>query len=102
MAALLRWYSINKKRLHPIILAAYFHTEFERIHPFVDGNKRSGAYSFVWFLRQERILDITRLTPSALTALTILVAESSPKDKDKMIGLIVTLLLGPSTPTNVQ
>lgn len=40
-------------------------------HPFVDGNKRSGAYAFVWFLRQAKILDVTRITPPALTALTV-------------------------------
>ena len=42
MASLLRWYSINKKKLHPLVLASYFHTEFEKIHPFVDGNGRVG------------------------------------------------------------
>lgn len=42
IASLLRWYSTNKNKLHPIILASYFHTEFERIHPFVDGNGRVG------------------------------------------------------------
>lgn len=61
-------------------------------HPFVDGNKRSGAYAFVWFLRQARILDVTRLTPSALTALTILVAESDPKHKERIIMLILNLI----------
>ena len=61
-------------------------------HPFVDGNKRSGAYAFVWFLRQAKILDMSRLTPPALTALTLLVAESNPKDKGKMVRLILTLI----------
>ena len=61
-------------------------------HPFVDGNKRSGAYAFVWFLRQAKILDVTRITPPALTALTLLIAESSPKDKDKIVGLVCTVL----------
>lgn len=42
MASLLRWYSINKKKLHPLVVASYFHTEFEKIHPFVDGNGRTG------------------------------------------------------------
>lgn len=42
MARLIRWYSTNKKKFHPIILASYFHTEFEKIHPFVDGNGRVG------------------------------------------------------------
>ncbi len=27
-------------------------------HPFVDGNKRSGAFSFIWFLNQVKILNI--------------------------------------------
>jgi prophage maintenance system killer protein len=61
-------------------------------HPFTDGNKRSGAYAFVWFLQETGILDTKRLTPPALTVLTILVAESNPKHKDKMIHLILKLL----------
>lgn len=61
-------------------------------HPFVDGNKRSGAYAFIWFLNQSKVLDTSRITPPALTALTLLIAESSPKDKDKMIGLVCALL----------
>lgn len=61
-------------------------------HPFVDGNKRSGAFSFIWFLKRSGLLDSTRLTPAALTALTLLIAESNPKEKDKMTGLVVMLL----------
>lgn len=61
-------------------------------HPFTDGNKRSGAYAFVWFLRSVKLLDTQRMTPPALTALTLLVAESHPKDKGKMIRLILALL----------
>ena len=61
-------------------------------HPFTDGNKRSGAFAFVWFLKQGKMLDINKLTPSALTALTVLVAESDPKHKDKIIKLILNLL----------
>jgi len=62
-------------------------------HPFVDGNKRSGAFAFVWFLRKAGLLRAS-LTPEALTALTLLVAESSPKDKNKMTGLVLLLLNG--------
>lgn len=61
-------------------------------HPFADGNKRSGAYSFVWFLKMARILDLSRITPPALTALTLLVAESEPKNKGQMIRLVLQLL----------
>lgn len=42
MQTLLSWYSKNKKKLHPLILAAYFHSAFETVHPFVDGNGRVG------------------------------------------------------------
>lgn len=42
MKALLTWYSKNKRKLHPVILASYFHSAFEGIHPFVDGNGRVG------------------------------------------------------------
>ncbi len=60
-------------------------------HPFVDGNKRSGAFAFVWFLRKAGLLRAS-LSPEALTALTLLIAESKPKDKDKMIGLVLLIL----------
>ena len=62
-------------------------------HPFIDGNKRSGAFSFVWFLRRVKRLDTTRMSPEALTALTLLIAESNPKDKPKMVGLVCRLLI---------
>jgi Fic family protein len=42
MSKLFSWYSKNKNKLHPLILAAYFHITFEMIHPFVDGNGRVG------------------------------------------------------------
>lgn len=61
-------------------------------HPFVDGNKRSGAYAFIWFLNQADILDVARMTPLALTALTLLVAESDPKEKEKIVRLVITLI----------
>jgi prophage maintenance system killer protein len=61
-------------------------------HPFVDGNKRSGAFAFVWFLEKVKILDIGRITPEALTALTLLVAESNPSDKENIIKLIMKLI----------
>ncbi len=38
------------------------------------------------------MLDLTRFTPEALTAITLLIAESRPSDKDNMIGLILMLL----------
>lgn len=61
-------------------------------HPFVDGNKRSGAYSFIWFLNQAGVLDRSKITPATLTALTLFVAESNAKHKEKMVRLILQLL----------
>jgi len=42
MKNLLSWYSKNDKKLHPLIIATYFHVAFETVHPFVDGNGRVG------------------------------------------------------------
>ncbi len=39
---LLKWYEKNKNKLHPLILAILFHHKFENIHPFSDGNGRTG------------------------------------------------------------
>ena len=61
-------------------------------HPFNDGNKRTGAFAFVWFLRKSGINFHGKITPEALTVLTLLVAESDPHDKDRVIGLILLLL----------
>jgi len=61
-------------------------------HPFTDGNKRTGAFSFIWFLNRAGVQFRTKITPEALTAITLLVAESRPKDKDRLIGLILLLL----------
>ncbi|KKT89845.1 MAG: RhuM [Parcubacteria group bacterium GW2011_GWC1_45_14] len=61
-------------------------------HPFVDGNKRSGAFAFVWFLRKTRTKGARIINPAALTVLTLLIAESDPKKKDQMTALVTTLL----------
>ena len=44
------------------------------------------------FLRKNNILNINKINPQTLTILTILIAESNPKDKEKMIGLILQIL----------
>ncbi len=69
---------------------------FIKNHPFIDGNKRSGAFAFIWFLQKAGLLNIQRLNPNVLTALTLLIAESNPKDKDRMIGIILQILRGGS------
>lgn len=86
--------SFGDEELYPSIEEKAAHLLYFIIknHPFVDGNKRSGAYAFIWFLRHAKVLDLTRITPPALTAITLLIAESTPKDKDKMTGLVCMFL----------
>ncbi|MFZ5376530.1 MAG: RhuM family protein [Patescibacteria group bacterium] len=72
--------------------AAHLLYFFVKNHPFTDGNKRSGALAFVWFLNKVSLLRKDRISPETLTTLTLLVAESNPKDKEKVIGLILQLL----------
>ena len=42
MDKLIDWYKNNKSRIHPLKLVAEFHARFEKIHPFEDGNGRTG------------------------------------------------------------
>ena len=42
MDILLNWYENSKEKLHPLVLAIIFHHKFEKIHPFADGNGRTG------------------------------------------------------------
>ena len=85
--------SFGSQDLYPTVEEKASHLLYFLVknHPFVDGNKRSGAFAFIWFLRKAGLLRAS-LTPEALTALTLLVAESKPKDKEKMIGLMLLLL----------
>lgn len=65
-------------------------------HPFSDGNKRSGAWLFIDFLhRNGRLLNEygeAVINDTGLAALTLLVAESDPKQKDTLIRLIMNML----------
>jgi death-on-curing family protein len=63
-------------------------------HPFNDGNKRTGAFAFIWFLQQAGFNFSKNITPQTLTALTLLIAISNPQEKEKMIGLVLLLLNG--------
>lgn len=60
--------------------------------PFNDGNKRTGAFCFVWFLQKYNFNFKTKISPETLTTLTLLIAQSEPKEKERMIWLILLLL----------
>lgn len=68
-------------------------------HPFTDGNKRSGAFLFVDFLhRNGRLFNAIGeavINDTGLAALTLLVAESDPKQKETLIRLIMNMLAAP-------
>tara|TARA_R110002049_G_scaffold1355_1_gene10394 strand:- start:17324 stop:18289 length:966 start_codon:yes stop_codon:yes gene_type:complete len=63
---------------------------------FTDGNKRIAAWLFVWYLDKNEFLykiDSTKkITNSTLVALTLMIAESNPKEKDLIINIIVNLI----------
>lgn len=61
-------------------------------HPFNDGNKRSAAFAFIWFLKKAKLDFKDKISPEGLASLTILIAESNPKEKDKMIGFVMMIL----------
>ncbi len=65
-------------------------------HPFSDGNKRIGTLLFLDYLRRNGLLiradGSPRLGDNAMVALTLLIAESDPSQKDLMIRLVLNLL----------
>lgn len=50
MDLLLKWYDKNEAKLHPLVLASIFHHKFEKIHPFMDGNGRTGRMLLCYIL----------------------------------------------------
>ena len=64
-------------------------------HVFIDGNKRIAATLFIYFLTSYNILykdDKKIIDNNTLASLTLLIAQSSPKEKDILVDLIVNFL----------
>ena len=64
-------------------------------HVFIDGNKRIAATLFIYFLNYYGLLykeDKLVIDNNTLTALTLLIAESNPKEKDIIISLVMNFL----------
>jgi len=65
-------------------------------HPFVDGNKRIGAFLFVLFLSKNKYLYNTegelKINSNALVSLALLIAHSNPNEKDLIVKLITNLI----------
>ena len=65
-------------------------------HSFSDGNKRIAATLFLWFLNNNGILyhedGTKRIADNTLVALTLMIAESKPEEKDVMVKVVVNLI----------
>ena len=65
-------------------------------HSFSDGNKRIAAFLFVWFLEKNGILyredGSKRIADNALVALTLMIAESNPDEKNIIVEVVVNLI----------
>lgn len=80
--------SIQEKAGHLL----YFVT---KNHSFSDGNKRIAAFLFVWFLERNALLyheEKKVIDDNALVALTLMIAESKPDDKEMMVKVIINLI----------
>ena len=89
--------SFDKCDLYPTIeeKAANFLYLITKNHTFIDGNKRIAATMFIYFLDFYDILykDGKRVIDNnTLVALTLLIAESNPKEKEILIDLIMNFL----------
>lgn len=62
-------------------------------HSFTDGNKRIAALILVWFPERNPMLykpdGHQRIIRNALVALTLMIAESNPSEKDMMVKVVV-------------
>ena len=64
-------------------------------HPFIDGNKRIAATIFIYFLQINNILYKNQqqiIDNNTLASITILIAESNPKEKNLIIDLLLNFL----------
>ena len=64
-------------------------------HPYADGCKRIAASLFLEFLVRNNVLyekGQKRISDGTLVAITLMIAESDPKEKDIMVNLVMNLL----------
>ena len=65
-------------------------------HSFTDGNKRIAAWLFVWYLSKNSFLrnedNSKKISNNTLVALTLMIAESNPAEKEMMINVVINLM----------
>ncbi len=89
--------TFDGKELYPSIeeKAAHLLYFLVKNHPFTDGNKRIAAFMFLWFLDKNNWLyknGNKRIADNALVALTLMTAQSNPKEKNIIVKVIVNLI----------
>ncbi len=90
--------TFDGKELYPSVeeKAAHLLYFVVKNHSFVDGNKRIAAFIFLWFLEKNKILykgdGAKVLENNALVALTLMIAESRPQEKEIIVKVIVNLI----------
>ena len=90
--------SFDGKDLYPTIeekCANFFYMVIKN-HVFIDGNKRIAATLFIYFLDYYKILFRNNkqiIDNNTLVALTLLIAESNPKEKEILVDLIMNFLV---------
>ena len=90
--------SYDNNDLYPTVeeKAANFFYLIIKDHTFIDGNKRIGATLFIYFLEFYNILNkdnIKIIDSNTLVALTLLIAESNPREKEILIDVIMNFLI---------
>ena len=76
--------------------AANFLYLITKNHIFIDGNKRIAATLFIYFLKFYNILYSEKgqiIDNNTLVAITLLIAQSNPKEKDILIDLVMNFLV---------
>ena len=67
-------------------------------HSFSDGNKRIAAAIFIYFMNKNRILyredGSKRMADNTLVAITLMIAESRPQEKEIIVKVLVNLING--------
>lgn len=89
--------SFDGKDLYPTIeeKAANFLYLITKNHVFIDGNKRIAATLFIYFLKFYNLLYSPKgqvIDNNTLVAITLLIAQSNPKEKEVLIDLVMNFL----------
>ena len=65
-------------------------------HSFLDGNKRIAAAIFIYFMQKNDILfredGSKKIADNTLVAITLMIAESKPNERDLIISILINLI----------